>query len=181
MDSKHKLLLKASFAGTFAETMLLPMWAILTHKVGGNLMDAGIGYGVFSIVTGIIVMTIGSTEWFNANIKYMVFWGFTIAGTADLLYILVSTKYELFAVQCLCGIAVGFLNPAWDVMFTDTEEENDGAKWSFWNGGISFITGLAALAGAGIVTLFGFQWLFVGMAAFDLLAIYFAWKVMKWT
>ena len=177
MNKTHKTLLKASFLGTFAETMLLPIWAVLTHKVGGSVLDAGIGYGIFSIITGIIVIAVGSTAWYNNNIRYMVFWGFTISGIGDILYIFVHTRVELFAVQALCGIAVGFLNPAWDVMFTE-ETENTGAKWSFWNGGISFVTGIAAVAGALIVSLFGFGCLFGTMAFFDLLAIYFAYKVI---
>lgn len=178
MNKLHHQLLKASFLGTFAETMLLPIWAVLTHKCGGDVLDAGIGYGIFSIVTGVIVVIVGRTAWYNDNIKYMVFWGFAISGIGDILYIFVNNRVELFSVQALCGIAVGFLNPAWDVMFTE-EEENTGAKWSFWNGGISFVTGVAAIAGATVVTLLGFSWLFVFMAAFDGLAIYFAYKVTK--
>ena len=180
MKPLSKLLLKASFAGTFAETMLVPLYTSLTNRFGGGILDAGIGYALFSIITGLFIMLIGRTKWFERHTNSMVFWGFTVAGLCDLAYLLVRNKWEFFLVQCVLGLSVGMLNPAWDTLFSDdtSEEESTGKRWSFWTGGVSFVTGTSALTGALIVTFLGFNSLFVLMAVCDLLAIYYSFKVM---
>ena len=181
MNKLSKLLLKASFIGTFAETMLVPLYTALTNKFGGSLLDAGIGYALFSVITGLFVMLVGKTKWFSDNTKSMVFWGFLVAGLCDLAYLFVQNKYEFFAVQIVIGLSVGMLNPAWDALFSDdaNEGETHGKRWSFWTGGISFVTGTSALLGAVIVTYLSFAWLFVIMAVCDSLAVYYSFKVWR--
>lgn len=181
MKPLAKFLLKASFAGTFAETMLVPLYAILTQRFHGDVLDAGIGYGIFSITTGVFVALVGQTDWFERNTKSMVFWGFLVAGICDLLYLAVQNTIEFFAVQVLLGLAIGMLNPAWDALYSEDDDENvsQAKKWSFWTGGINFVTGVSALLGAVIVSTIGFQWLFVIMAACDTLAIYYSWRVWR--
>ena len=180
MKLLSKYLLLASFIGTFAETMLVPLYTALTNKFGGGILDAGIGYALFNIVTGLFVAAIGSTQWFERNTRSMVFWGFLVAGLCDLGYLLVQNKYEFWIVQILLGLAIGMLNPAWDSLYcNDSEDESQGKRWSFWTGGINFVTGISALAGALVVTYIGFNWLFVIMAACDVGAVYYSWKVWK--
>ena len=182
MKPLSKQLLKASFVGTFAETMLVPLYTAMTNKFGGSILDAGIGYAVFCIITGLFVALVGGTKWFERNQKSMVFWGFLVAGLCDLAYLAVQNKFEFFAVQVACGLAVGMLNPAWDALFSDDggEDESQGKRWSFWTGGINFVTGTSALAGAFIVTYLSFNCLFIVMALCDLGAIYYSFKVWKY-
>jgi hypothetical protein len=174
------LLLKASFFGTFAESALAPIWATLVGKVGGSLLDVGIGYAIFMIVTGALVMTVGQTDWFNDRAKAFIFWGFLIAGVGDVAYLLVGNKWELFLVQCIIGISVGFLNPAWDAVYsTEIEEGGESKAWSLWSGGVSFFMGVSGLLGSFIVWKFGFNYLFITMGLFDIFAVLTAWRVWK--
>lgn len=179
MTPLAKNLLKASFAGTYAETMLTPLYAGLTSEIGGTIGDAGLGYGILNLITGLIVVFVGRTAWFEANMKRMVFAGFTLAGVCDLLYLLVGNRWEFFGVQMLMGLAVGLLNPAWDALYSDDGEEASGKKWSFWTGGVSFVVGCSALTGAAVIHFFSFKVLFIFMAVCDTLAIYYSWRVMK--
>jgi hypothetical protein len=176
-----KSLLKASFAGTYAETMLTPLYAGLTNQIGGTLLDAGVGYAMLNLTTGIVVILIGRTLWFEVNINWMVFWGFTMAGLCDLLYLLVRDRWQFFAVQIMLGLAVGLLNPAWDALYSDDDDETQSRakKWSFWTGGVSFVIGASALTGALVTAWLGFKSLFVLMALCDLVAIYYSWQVAK--
>ena len=174
------LLLKASFIGTFSETMIVPMWSILTARVGGTLLEAGIGYALFSIITGIVVITVGRTKWFSDNIKSMIFWGFLISGCGDVAYVFAQNVYQLVAVQCLVGISVGFLNPAWDGLYSgEVEEGKEGEQWSFWTGGVSFFVGVAGLLGTIIATYLGMVYVFVAMGIFDFIAVVIAYQVWR--
>lgn len=144
-------------------------------------MDAGVGFALFSMFTGLAVIATGSTKFFEDNAKWFLCVGFAIAGIGDLLYLLVQNKYELFIVQSLIGISIGLANPAWDALYTEDEVNGHSAakKWSFWTGGVSFVTGVAALTGSLIVTYFGFHTLFVGMFVFDLASIWFAYQIAR--
>ena len=179
MKELDKYLLKASFVGTFAGTMLLPVWAMLTNRVGGDIVDAGIGYALFYIVTGLVVALVGRTKWYSDNVKYMVFVGFLISGVGEFCYIFATNQYELFAIQSLVGLSVGLLNPAWDTLYSDTNG-SAAKKWSFWTGGISFIMGISAIVGGLIINYLGWNALFITMGIIDGIAIYYSWKVIKY-
>ena len=182
MSKTARMLLKASFIGTFAEGKLLPLWATFTDKVGGSILDAGIGYAVFSIATGVVVMSVGSTEFFERYVRWFLFWGFLLAGMGDIFYMMVSNKWELFAVQALIGVSLGLANPAWDSLYSDDEDDGDkssASKWSFWTGGYSFVTGLSALAGALLVNYFGFNTMFFMMFLFDCVSITYCYVLAR--
>jgi len=176
-----KMLLRVSWCGMFAETALAPLYTALANRFGGDLLDAGIGYAIFSVATGIFVMIAGSTMWFEKNKARLVFWGFIMAGCCDLLYLIVVNKWQFFAVQVGLGLAIGMLDPAWDGLYSEQSPDNEshGRRWAFASGGQKLFMGLAALTGGLIVSTIGFRWLFIVLAIVDALAVYFAWRVLK--
>lgn len=178
MKKISKYLLLASFIGTFAEVMLIPIWGHLVDRVGGDINESGIGWGLALIVTGIIVVIFGRTKWYEDNVQSMVFWGFLLSGIGDFLFIFVKTVDELFVVQCLIGLAVGLLGPAWDSLYTDDGNTLSTHKWSFWTGGISFVSGVGAITGSLILSYFGWSAVFIVMGMFDLVAVYYGYKVL---
>jgi predicted MFS family arabinose efflux permease len=179
LTPQSRFLLKASLAGAFAEAMLLPVFAIFTEQVGGSVLDAGIGFGIFEIVSGLFVILVGSTDWFQRNVRPIVFAGFLLSGLAEFSYILVRSRWQLFAVQAAVGIAIGMMNPAWDSLYAEDAHEGDSARnWSVWSGGVNLSQGIAALLGGLIVTRLGFHSLFVMMAVVNCFSVFFAAKVL---
>lgn len=175
-----RYLLLASFIGSFAETMLTPIWTSLTMRLGGGVLDAGIGYGLFSIATGLVILVAGRTQWFNSHLRACVFWGFALSAIADLAYLVAHEVWQVFLVQAAGGLAVGFMNPAWDALFCEDMEEGEAAsRWTLWSGGVSLAMGVAALAGGFIVSRFGYDALFYTMAAVHLGSVYYAFRVWK--
>jgi len=180
LTRKSELLLKASFFGTFAESMWVPLYAMFVEKVHGNVLDAGIGYAIFEIITGIVVVTFGRSKFFNEHLEALVAYGFAIAGCGDLLLIRARNIYELFIIQVIIGVSVGILNPAWDSLYSeDTEEGEHGKKWSLWSGGVTFFSGVAALIAGVIVHFSSFKAMFIIMAIVDCYAVYCAYLVWR--
>ena len=180
MTRKSKNLLKASFIGTFAEFCILPIFAVLTARVGGSVIDAGIGYAIFCIVTGVIVATVGRTEFYQQHINKMLVGGFAVCGIGEFSYIFVGNTWQLFIVQTVVGLAAGILAPAWDSMYTEGDDSTSAVhKWSFWTGGVSFVTGTAAIFGACVAKYFGFPTLFIIMGLVDAFSVYYAWQATK--
>jgi MFS family permease len=175
-----KYLLLASFIGSFAETMLTPIWTSITMRVGGGLLEAGIGYGLFSIATGAVILVVGRTRWFTQHLRASVFWGFLLSALADLAYVAAHQVWHVFIVQAAGGLAVGLMNPAWDTLFSEDMEEGEAAsKWTLWSGGVSVAMGIAALVGGFVVSRFGFNALFYSMAAVHFGSVYYAYRVWR--
>jgi predicted MFS family arabinose efflux permease len=180
MNKISKYLLWSSFVGTFAEQMITPIYAMFVGKIGGSLLDAGIGYAIFSILTGLIIILTGKIKWFNENLELLVFLGFTIASVGDFCYFFVHDTFGLFLVQATNGLSVGLLNPAWEALYTkDGEDGKEHESWSMWGGGVNISTGIAALVGAAVATIFSFKAMFVLTAAINSIAIYYAYLIYK--
>lgn len=175
-----KYLLWASFLGTMGEEMILPIVSIFNEKVGGNVLDAGIGFALFSVFTGIVVIISGKIDWFKDNTRAIVFWGFLAAAIGDCSFYFVHNVAMLYAVQVFNGIAVGLLNPAWEAIYTQNMAEGEEHElWSLWGGGAAISTGIAALCGAILAKLFGFKTMFLCTASVNAVACVFAYWVFK--
>jgi MFS family permease len=181
LTPRARLLLKISFMVTFAEAMLVPIYAAFTERVGGSVLDAGIAFAVFSMATGGAVVLLGTQSWFQHNTKRFLMLGFVASSACDISYIFVANKWQLFAVQVVAGFATGLIEPTWDALFTDDIEHSSAKHWSIWAGGTHLVTGAAALVGGLVVAYASFSVLFATMAAIDALALLVAWRGLRET
>ena len=176
LSKQARTLLKISFLTTFAESMLVPMYATFTDKVGGSILDAGIAFAVFSMATGIVVTLLGTRPFFQLHIKRFLMMGFLVSAGCDISYIFVQNKWQLFGAQIIAGLGTGLIEPAWDALFTDDIEHSSLPRWSVWAGGTHFVTGVAAVLGGLIVAYGSFTGLFTLMSLIDVVALYIAWN-----
>jgi MFS family permease len=170
LSPQSRLLLRLSFLTTFAESMLVPIYAAFTETVGGSILDAGIAFATFSMATGLMVAFVGTRPRFQSHMKSFLILGFTVSATCDIAYIFVQNRWQLFAAQVIAGSATGLIEPAWDSLFTDDIEHSSTHHWSIWAGGTHLSAGTAALIGGVIVAYTSFTSLFVTMALIDVLA-----------
>lgn len=176
LSRQARLLLRISFLTTFAESMLVPMYAAFTEKVGGSILDAGIAFAVFSMATGIVIALIGTRPWFQQHVKMCLVLGFVVSAACDISYVFVTNRWQLFLAQIIAGLATGIIEPSWDSLFTDDIEHSSAKHWSIWAGGTHFVAGVAALIGGVIVGYFSFTVLFITMAFIDTVAGLVAWQ-----
>jgi MFS transporter, DHA1 family, multidrug resistance protein len=175
LTRQARLLLRISFLTTFAESMLVPMYAAFTEKVGGSILDAGIAFAVFSMATGVVIALVGTRPWFQQHVKRFLVLGFVASAACDISYVFVTNRWQLFFAQMVAGLATGLIEPAWDSLFTDDIEHSSAKHWSIWAGGTHMVAGVAALIGGVVVGYFSFTALFLTMAAIDSAAIFVAW------
>ena len=174
----QRFLLWASVVGTFGETMLTPIFSTFVGKIGGGILEAGLGYAIFSLVTGFSVLYVGNKKWFSDNAHLVVCLGFLLSGIGDFLYFFVTGTVSLFLVQALTGLSVGLLNPACDSLY-ESEGEEDSFKWYAWQGLVSISIGISALVGSFITYKLGFKSMFVLSGLINGVAVAFAFMVYK--
>ena len=176
LSRQARTLLKISFLTTFAEAMLVPLYATFTDRVGGSILDAGIAFAVFSMATGVMVTLIGTRPFFQQHIKRFLMLGFLVSAGCDISYIFVQNRWQLFAAQVLAGLGTGLIEPSWDSLFTDDIEHSSLRHWSVWAGGTHFVTGVAAILGGLIVAYGSFNALFILMSLVDIVALFITWN-----
>ena len=90
---------------------------------------------------------------------------------STLLYLVIDTTAQLFALQFLHAIGIGLLTPALRAAYTKVQNKKRQAhEWSLFDGGIFVIQGIAALVGGLFLTWLGFAQLFVLMSTVQILS-----------
>jgi len=148
-----------------AAAMLGPIYALFVEKVGGDLMDASIAGGIFALIAGITTLVSGKYSDRIKQNELIVVLGYTIMGIGFLLYIWVDSIMFLFIVQAIAGLGEAIYSPAFDAVYSKhLDGHKSGTQWGAWESMNYFTAAVGAIIGGGLVTLFGFQILFIVMA-----------------
>ena len=180
LRTEAKILIRASFLAFFALGLFGPLYAIFVQNIGGDILDAGIAFAIFNLVTGVFILTLGTSRFFARNVRPMVVIGYVVLTIGEAGYLLVQNPYHLFIVQVIIGLAGGILEPSWDSIFAaELSEAEASTHWALWAGGQNIVTGIAAAVGGAIVATYSFTALFVVMAVFNLFAVFAVLKILK--
>ena len=181
MSKANQFLLAASFTAYFSESLFGPIYAIFVKNIGGDVLTAGVTYGIFAIVTGIFIFTVGRTQFFKDHVRGMIVLGFGMLALGGVGYLLVRNPAELFILQVFMGIANGILEPSWNGVFSaDLSEEQSIHFWAIFGGGQQIAVGIGAIVGGVLVTLWSFQILFILVACLNTLSTIFATRIFQY-
>lgn len=148
-----------------ASAMLGPIYALFVEKVGGDLMDASIAGGIFALVAGLTTLISGKYSDKVKENELIIVLGYLIMGTGFLLYFWANSVIFLFVVQAIIGLGEAIYSPAFDAVYSKhLDGQRFGVQWGAWESMNYFMTAIGAVVGGGLVTLFGFQTLFIIMA-----------------
>ena len=164
MHKAIKILISASILYNFAGGLFGPIYAIFVEKIGGDILTASSAIALYNIIMGILLLTFGKME-DKINKRNVVVLGYFLSAIGVTGYLFVSQPWHLFAVQIILSLGV-ITNPAWDAFFaSSTDKKKESEEWGLWEGSIKINTGIAALVGGFVASVFGFRALFVLMSA----------------
>lgn len=161
-----RILLSTNSLILLSAAMLGPIYALFVEKVGGDLMDASIAGGIFALVAGLTTLISGKYSDKIKQNELIIVLGYTIMGIGFLLYFWVSSIIFLFLVQAIIGLGEAIYSPAFDAVYSKhLNQKKSGLQWGAWESMNYFTTAIGAIIGGAIVTYFGFQTIFIIMAA----------------
>ncbi|MEI8338266.1 MAG: MFS transporter [bacterium] len=166
-----KILLFISTSMTFVLGVLSPFYALYVAKLGGSIYFAGLSLAVFSIASGVLMLSLTVWETSIKDKKKLYAAGYFLRAVAFCMYIFVATMNELILIQLLLGISIALSNPAFDALFMKhTDKDKEIAEWGGWEGFTAISTGCAALIGGFIIQNYGFGTIFtiMSLASFSL-------------
>lgn len=147
-----------------AAAMLGPIYALFVEKIGGDLLDASYAFGIFALVAGLVTLFSGRYADRIKDPELVIALGYLIMGIGFFGYIFVDSVQFLFVVQIIIGLGEAIYSPAFDATYSSHLSGNRfGSEWGAWEA-INYLTAaFGAISGGLIVTLLGFNGMFVIM------------------
>lgn len=180
MTRTAKTLTLASFLGHITIGLFGPIYAIFVMEIGGDVLEAGVAYGIFSLVSGLFVFFVGRSTFFKKRLRQMAVFGYVLFTLGNGGYLLIQNPFQLFIVQIILGIAGGILEPSWDGLFSaNLTEERAAHSWATWAGIQNIAIGVGALAGGLIVALYSFKLLFMVMFVINIIMTIVSLSILK--
>ncbi len=159
-----KILLSTNAIILLAGAMLGPIYALYVEKIGGDLLDASIAGALFAFAAGIATFVSGKYSDKIKENELIVVFGYTVIGTGFLLMTIVDSVIFLFIVQIIIGLGEAIYSPAFDAIYSKHLDGNKfGKQWGAWESMNYLTAGVGAVIGGAVVTLFGFNAMFIIM------------------
>lgn len=174
MNRSLRILITLNMLFTFVVSLFAPFYAVYVVKIGGDIAFAGLSWAVFGIISGVLTLLFTRWELRVKEQELLLALGYLIRAGVFLSYAFMTSMAQLLLTQVLWGVAVAIGVPAFFAVYSEhTTKEKSIAEWGGLEGVTSIATGVAALVGGYVISLFGFTPIFFGMAAISAgLAVY---------
>ncbi|MCX6791285.1 MAG: MFS transporter, partial [Candidatus Gribaldobacteria bacterium] len=155
---------------SFGGGLFLPVFAIFSQQVGGDIADAGIAAAIFLLATSFLEWPVGKLL-DKYKEKWFIVIDYFLEALVFLGYIFVVNKWQLFGLQVLLGLANAIGNPAWESMFDKhTPNKRSGSSWASSYLYSGCFAALGIIIGTFLIDGFGFKIVFVIGSIFSAVA-----------
>jgi predicted MFS family arabinose efflux permease len=175
-----KILLMVNTILVFSTGLFAPFYVLFVEKIGGGIALAGLSWGLFSVVTGVLILIFSDWGLKVQRQERLVALGYTIRAVVFLSYAFMDNIPQLIMTQVLWGIGTAVGAPAFDVLYSKhTDNEGSLWQWGQYEGIASIAIGISALIGGLVIAGLGYQMLFIIMAIICLILGMYIWRLPK--
>ena len=161
----------------FIMGLFAPYYAVFIQNIGGTIAFAGFAWAIFSIVAGVLILLFSSWELKMKEPELLLAFGYILRGGVFISYAFMTSLPQLIVTQIIWGVAVALSTPAFDSLYAShTDKEASIAQWGGWEGIAAIMTGVGALIGGIVIQNFGYQAVFIAMAAISFGLGAYIWK-----
>jgi len=180
LNKPLKILLFTNALIRISAAMLAPIYALFVKKIGGDLIDASLGGGIYALVAGLMTIISGR---FSDKVKeneLILVLGYSIMGIGFLLYFWINSIIFLFIVQAIIAIGEALYLPVFDALYTKHIDKNKtGSQWGLRESMNYFVIALGAIIGGGLASFFGFQTMFILMAFLCFVSAFYIYSLKR--
>ena len=160
----------------FIMGLFLPFYAVFVQKIGGSIAFAGFSWGLFQIVSGVLIFVMSSWEVRVKQKELLVALGYFLRGLVFLSYAFMGSVTQLIFTQIAWGVAAAISMPAFDSAYAEhTSKSGSIAQWGNWEGIAAVSAGVAALLGGVFIESLGFTPVFISMAIISVSLSVYLW------
>lgn len=153
--------------------MLVPVYALFVTQVGGGALSAGLTAGALGLTSAVSALISG--KWIDnrppSHTRNIMAFGWAAIGLVLLFYLFVDTLPMLFLAQILFGFVKTISAPAFDTLYArHLDRKSTGQEYGMWEASFFLTAAIGAVLGGVIVNWFGFNGVFIVMAALAFIA-----------
>src|ERR1700739_1359549 len=115
----YRILVSSYAISTFAEGILMPIYAVFVQKIGGDILEASGAIAIFLIFTGLATVAIHRIRWTQRHRRALMVWGWLLWVVGICSYFTVSSTATLFMTQVLVALGNAIADPAFDAELDD--------------------------------------------------------------
>src|ERR1700689_4174307 len=97
----YRVLVSSYAISTFAEGILMPIYAIFVQKIGGDILEASGAIAIFLAINGLATIAIHRVRWSQKHRRLLIVLGWFLWVVGIGSYLLVSNTVTLFTTQIL--------------------------------------------------------------------------------
>ncbi len=159
-----RILLATNGVILFSSAMMGPIYALFVEKIGGDLLDASFTAAIFALAAGITALISGRYADKIKENELIIVFGYSMIAFGYFLYFFANSILILFIIQVIIGFGEAIYSPAFDALYTKhIDHHKAGLEWGAWETMNYFIFAIGATIGGILVSLFGFQIIFIIM------------------
>lgn len=175
MDAKFKLLVLSYGLSTFAEGIIMPVYAFFVQNIGGGILETTGVISIFLLVSGLTSLWVHKNKWTQVNVKKMLIFGWMLWLIGIFFYLIISNLFTLIIAQIFMALGNAVANPAFDSeLASNTKPTKNTSQWSIFEASQDIFNGIAAFLSGIIIIYLGFKVLIIFMcitATFSFLLI----------
>ncbi len=180
LNKSLRILIVTNSIFVFAMGLFLPFYAVFVQKIGGNIAFAGLSWGLFQIVCGILTFWMADMQIHVKEQELILVLSYFLRGVVFASYAFMSSWQQLLITQILWGVAAALSTPVFDGTYAKHTSENLSVlQWGSWEGIAAIAAGLAALLGGVLIESFGFTSIFVSMSVISLFLGIYIWQLPR--
>lgn len=149
----------------FGGSLFGPLYAIYVQSFDNKIITVSLSWAVFMISSTFFTYFVAKYGDKIREKEYILAGGFLVRGIAWLGYLFVSNIAGLIVIQVILGLGEALGTPAWNAIFAKHLDNNkeimDYSEWNIIN---NLLVAASTIIGGLLVTLFGFNVLFVAMS-----------------
>ena len=180
LNRSLRVLLVTNSVLVFILGLFMPFYAVFIQKIGGNIAFAGLSWGLFLIVSGVLTFWFSDMQIHIKEPELILALSYFLRGVVFASYAFMSNWQQLVITQILWGVSAAMGNPVFDGTYAKhTSRENSISQWGSWEGFASIASGLAALVGGVLIQSFGFVSIFFVMSVISFLLGFYIWRLPR--
>jgi|SRR3989344_2461247 len=180
LNGSLRILIATNAIFVFTMGLFLPFYAVFVQKIGGNIAFAGLSWGLFQIVCGLLTFWMADMQIHIKEQELILVLSYFLRGIVFASYAFMSSWQQLLITQVLWGVAAALSAPVFDGTYAKhTSDELSVLQWGSWEGIAAIAAGLAALVGGVLIESFGFTSIFVSMSVISFLLGIYIWKLPR--
>jgi DHA2 family methylenomycin A resistance protein-like MFS transporter len=145
--------------------LLGPIYALFVTDIGGDVLNASWAYAVYMASAGVVTYILGKWEDHYNHKEKFIFVGYLVLSMGCLSYLFVASQAMLLFTQALLGLGIAIAAPSFDALYAlHTTKHKEASEWAMWESLNNIVLAVSAVLGGYIVSLYGFDSLFIVMA-----------------